>query len=310
MSLVVLPALLLPLLVVVAVVALVVVLLRRPDPAPSEAAEAARRHGSIVNLTAWAAWFLLPAPVLGIVAVGVFRASAGTGPYAGVVTALYPATTGLLFLAVHAIGERTWPRPAGPVRRAALTRRRVADVAPRHLRVVTWAWVGQLAVALVVGGATAASDGRSFVVTNGDSWSANSPYPGWYYGVWLLPAALVVLGGTEAVLRLVAARPAIVDADPTYDAGSRRLSAHRVLRGSQLVLGLTLAGVLLVLGYGPHHAGLPVLGYGLALLAGCATVASLILAVTPAQPAVGAAAPAQPPLGAAPPAAPIPSGPA
>lgn len=293
MSLNLLLALLLSLLGLSAVVVLVVLLLRRPDPAPSEAADVARRHGSVVNLSAWLVWLLLPVPVIWIVAVAVFRASVGTGSYAGVVTALYPATTGLLYLAVHAIGERTWPRPAGPVRRAALTRRRVADVAPRRLRAITWVWVGLLAVALVIGGATAAPDGRSFAAA-GEPWLWSSPYPGWYYGAWLLPAAFVVLGATEAVLRLVAARPAIVDADPTYDAASRRLSAHRVLRGPQLVLGLTLAGVLLVLGYGPHNAGLAGLGNGLDILAGAVALASLALAVIPAQPPVGAPAPLAP----------------
>jgi uncharacterized membrane protein len=287
MSLAVLSAALLSVIGLAGVVVLALLLLRRPDPAPSEAAEAARRHGSVVNLTAWLVWFLLPAPVILVVAVGVFRASAGTGQYAGVVTALYPATHGLLYLAVHAIGERTWPRPAGPVRRAELTRRRVADVAPRHLRAVTWAWVGLLAVALAVGWATAAPDGRSFDTPASGSMSL---YPGWYYGAWLLPAALLVLAATEVVLRLVAARPAIVDADPPYDAASRRLSAHRVLRGPQLVLGLTLAGVVLVLGYGPHHAGLHVIGYALGVVAVGVALAAAALAAIPAQPPPGWAA--------------------
>jgi len=302
MSLAVLPALLVSVIGLAGVVVLALLLIRRADPAPSEAAEAARRHGSVVNLTAWLVWFLLPGPVMLVVAVGVFRASVGTGQYAGVVTALYPATHGLLFLTVHAIGERTWPRPAGPVRRAALTPRRVADVAPRHLRAVSWAWVGLLVVALAVGGATAAPDGRSFIATGV---GPTSPFPGWYYGAWLLPAALIVLGASEAVLRLVAARPAIVDADPAYDAASRRLSAHRVLRGPQLVLGLTLAGVVFVLGYGPHHAGLPAIGYALDVLAIGVALASLVLAVIPAQPPLGAA---QPPGGTLAALAPAPTG--
>lgn len=283
MSIAIVPLLLGPLLVLATTVALVVALVRRPVPAPSQAAEAARRHGMLVTITAWLVAGLIAGPVIAGVALVAFRASVGTGPYAGVVTALYPTTVGLLYLAVHALGERTWPRPEGPVRRAALAHRQVNDVAPRLLRTVTWTWAGGVVVALVIGGATAAADGRSFTTGGATHWSTTSPYPGWYYGAWLLPAVLIVLAATEAALRLVAARPAIVDADPAYDAGSRRLSAHRALRGPQLVLGLTLAGVLLTLGYGPHHAGLTALGYVLDIGAGLVAITSLVLTATPAQ---------------------------
>lgn len=296
MSIAVVPLLFGPLLVLVTVVALVVALVRRPTPAPSQAAEAARQHGVLVTIAAWLVAGLLAGPVIGAVALIAFRASVGTGPYAGVVTALYPTTIGLLYLGVHALGERTWPRPEGPVRRAGLAHRRVADVAPRLLRAVTWSWAGAVVVALVIGGATAASDGRSFTTGNAVQWSSTSPYPGWYYGMWLLPAVLIVLAGTEAVLRLVAARPAIVDADPAYDAASRRLSAHRALRGPQLVLGLTLASVLLTLGYGPHAAGLPAIGYLIGILACLVAITSLVLTVAPARaPIAGSATPAPPP---------------
>jgi hypothetical protein len=270
-------------------VGLLVTLARRPAPAPSEAAAAAQRHASVVHVASWLAWLLVPL-VLALGAVPLMRSVLGAvsnvrwaSPYGGVLAALYPVTAGLAYLAVHAFGEHTWPRPAGPVRRATLVRRDPADVAPRFLRVAAWVWTALIAVALVVGGATAGPGGRSFAVGSTTSWQSASPYPGWYYGVWLLPACVVVLVAAEAVLRLVAGRPAIVDAAPEYDAASRRLSAHRVLRGSQLVLGLSLSGVLLTLGYGPHAVGLTGLGYTLGAAALAVAVVAVVLAALPAR---------------------------
>ena len=44
------------------------------------------------------------------------------GLTAGLSMGLLPAAGGAAFLAVHAVGERTWPRPTGAVRRAPLAR--------------------------------------------------------------------------------------------------------------------------------------------------------------------------------------------
>lgn len=279
----------LPLLALLAAVVVVVVAVtRRPLPAPSEAADAARRHALGVNIAAWAALAVLPG-VIGLVAVPLFRLT-GASLYAGVVTGLYPATAGLLFLGVHAIGERTWPRPTGAVRRAHLSPRD-AQRGPRWLRRLTWAWAGLLLVTLVAAGATS-SNGRAVSVayaTNGVQTA--SPYPGWFYGVPLLVAAALVLVATEGVLRLISRRPAVVDADPAYDAASRRLSAHRALRGTQLVLALTEAGVLGIAGAALSSVDRGALGGvigGLGLLIG---LAGFVAAVLPAQPAVQAAWP-------------------
>ena len=91
---------------------------------PSQAWITAERHARRVTVAAWTA--LVPLPVL--LAVGM----SGTlsGPSRGVLVAALPAVAGIAFLAVHAGGELTWPRPAGAVRRAALVRRRIRDVAP------------------------------------------------------------------------------------------------------------------------------------------------------------------------------------
>src|SRR5665647_2441017 len=248
MALALLLALLILALVVGGVVALAIMVSNRPAPAPSEAADAARRHAIGVNLAAWVAAGI-PAVVLSFALLDAMSVTYDSrlpeqdfpapGP---LLVALSPAVIGLAYLVVHAIGERTWPRPTGAVRRAALVPR--GDAAPRWLRRITWAWAGALVAA------------------------------------------------TEGVLWLVARRPAVIDADPGYDAASRRLSAHRVLRGTQLLLAGSLAGVLVVTGVGVAMVDADSVGIGVAvsLLGYVIAAVGVGLAIVPARPAV----PAQP----------------
>ncbi|MCL3860059.1 hypothetical protein [Actinotalea sp. K2] len=231
---------------------LVVALARRPEPSPSQAAEAARRHATVVSVIAWLAGVLSPALVLA--ALSPALASWGGPLSVGVAAGLLPATVGLVFIGVHAVGELTWPRPTGAVRRAPLTPRTMTDVAPRRLRRALLLWSGLLVLALLVFGVMA-DEGRRVSRTFPEGSSGASPFPGWFYGVPLLVGVAVVLLATVGVLRLIAARPAVMDAAPEWDLGLRRLSAHRVLRGAQLVVGLTLAGVLVVAGQAIRSIG-------------------------------------------------------
>lgn len=224
-------------LAVAAIAVLAVSASRTPSPDPSQAAASARRHGLVIAWTAWTAATAVSV-VAGFAGTSVLH---GHGRPGGLVLALLPIAAGLTYVAVHVAGEHSWPRPTGDVRRAVLAPRR-QPVA----RLLTWvcaAWAGLLAALLVVTGLTA-DGGRSLAVARGLSTSPARPYPGWYYGVPLLlgAAALATIGAYA--LHVIAHRPAVVDADPAYDEASRRLSAHRVLRGVQLGLGLTLAGVL------------------------------------------------------------------
>lgn len=231
------------LLVVAAVVAIAVAAgARGAGPSPSEAAAAARRHAGAVTALAWFA-----AVVVSLVA-GPLLARTSSGDVAGVVVGLVPTLAGLTYVGVHAIGEVTWPRPTGAVRRAALQRRTLRDVAPRVMSGAVAVWLGALALVALLGSLTAAPDGRSVEWTFARGSSSASPYPGWHFSVPLLVGGLVVVGAAVLVLRLVASRPAVVDAAPEWDLRMRSLSAHRVLRGVQLALGLTLAGQLLMAG--------------------------------------------------------------
>ncbi|MGV8968482.1 MAG: hypothetical protein ACOH2F_19635 [Cellulomonas sp.] len=280
---------------------LVAMLARRPDPAPSDAAAAARRHSATVNALALTGLF--GSMVLALIAVS----GPPSGLTQGVLLGLTPAAAGITFAAVQALGELTWPRPTGTLRRAPLTRRTAADVAPRWLRRVTWAWAALTALTLVACGA-ASDDGRGITrdftsVIAGSPVSGSSgasPFPGWFYGVPLLIATALVLLATEGVLRLIARRPAVMDAAPEWDLELRRLSARRLLRGSQLVLGWTLVGVLFLagttvrgLGNGSGSvdgipvggsAGLVVTGTAMALSAGVIWLVTIFVLFVPERP--------------------------
>jgi hypothetical protein len=198
----------------------------------------------------------------------------------------------------------TWPRPSGPLRRAPLTPRTVRTVAPVGLRRLTWVWAGGLAMMLVACG-LASGNGRDIErVWDAASSGAAGPSPGWFYGGPLLVATAVVVVATEVALLLVTRRPAVTDTAPADDLALRTVSARRVLRGAQLVLAWTLAGVLLVAGtalrsvgtievdgVGRTSGGLVAGGTALLLLGLAVAVAGplMMLLTTVAVPARGAA---------------------
>lgn len=287
MSVIVLLAVPLLLTAVLATVIVLVVALTRPAPAPSEAAAAARRHGGVVAAAAGLALVLTP-----LLLVPGLRAIGGVSPglLEGLAAGLVPSAAGLAALAVHTLGERAWPRPTGTVRRAHLTPRRARDVVPVWLGGLTVVWSVALLVVLVAAGRSATPDGRRINRVDGAMVSTASPYPGWFYGLPILVGAILLVGATALVLRQVARRPAVLDADPAYDAASRRLSGHRVLRGTQLVLAATLAAVLWVAGQALGRVDLPGAAVTCVVLALVVGGTGLVAALVPAPPALPAGA--------------------
>lgn len=79
----------------------------------------------------------------------------------GLLAALGPALAGLVFLAVTAAGESTWPRPAGSYRAAHLERRPLFSRPQSWAARALWTWTALLAALLVLFGAIAEPDGRS-----------------------------------------------------------------------------------------------------------------------------------------------------
>jgi hypothetical protein len=240
---------LLPVVVLVALLAALVAALaprRQPatdltDVVTSPAAHArARRHAGVVAAIAWGA--------LAVVAAAL-PAAAPAGAAGGVLLGSVPAAAGTAFLLAAAVGERTWPRPTGARRRASLVPRTARDVAPRALRVALATWTATLLLVLLGTGLTATADGRSVSRTLDAQLTAEAgPYPGPPYAVPLALGALLVAAGAAGVLHLVARRPAVEGVSTADDDALRVASGGRVLAGVQLVVGATLAGVLLFAG--------------------------------------------------------------
>ncbi|MBO3101723.1 hypothetical protein [Cellulomonas fengjieae] len=206
---------------------------------PSQAWLAAEAHARRITAAAWTA--LVPLPML---LAAAMSGPVLSGPSRGAFVAALPAIAGTAYLTVHAGGELTWPRPAGAVRRAALARRRIRDVAPRALTWVSVSWFAALALLLAVCGLAAGTGGRSLTYAHADMVSTASPFPGLYYGRTIAPAIAVLALGCVGTLLLVARRPAVSDTSPADDVALRRTSASRILAGVQLVTAWTLAGCL------------------------------------------------------------------
>jgi len=235
---------------------------------------AARRHADVV--AGWA----VAAGALAALAV-VQATSVVDGLAEGVLVGLAPALVGAAFLGVHAVGELTWPSPRTAVRSASLQPRGPADVAPRGQRRLAGALGGLVLVLAAVGALTAGADGRSVTRVTADVTSTASPYPGAFYGAWLALGAIVLVGAGEGVLRLVARRPAVAQVGGAWDLALRRLSAHRVVRGVQVPLALTAAGMLFYGANAAARAGYPGAAV-LVVVAVALALAGLALAVRPA----------------------------
>lgn len=253
---------------------------RRAGRSSEPTVTAARRHGLTVAVLA---------PVAGIVTVVLLigaGADVGHGfpGNTGDALALAPLAYALAHTLVLLIGELTWPRPAGAVRRARLTRRRLGDVAPRRLLRTFLAGTAALVGALVVGAVLASPDGHTVQHRDGPFLKAAGPWPGWHYGRPVTVELVLLLAVLAVALRVVVDRPAVATDDDGMEVALRRTSAHRVLRGAT-------AGVLAVAGGFIGMAGnsawsvnaLPwPVGLLVTLLGDAALVAALVVLCLPA----------------------------
>jgi len=214
----------------------------RRIPTPSQAAERANRHATLASLVGVAMLVV----VLMWLAVAFLL---GATPSDGRLLALLPALAGACLLAAQAVGQLTWPRPSGSHREADLVRRGVADVTPVWPRRLGIVWASGALLLLAVFGVVA--DGpRSLTRAAGNYTEAIGPYPGWYYGVPMGLAIIAIVVATGLVLRLITVRPAVAGVSAEWDLHLRRRSAAHVTRGVQLVLAITVAGILVAAGWG------------------------------------------------------------
>ncbi len=262
------------------------------------AARTALRHETWIAAASILAAVATTAAVLSLPVT--WSASWLPGPkVAGGALAVGPFAVALVYCAVRATGELTWPRPRGAVRSAPLKRRTVRDLGGRRLRWLLAA-AGLLAVTLVVAGLTATTDGTAVphpvrVTADGSVITgASGPYPGWAYGVPLLVGLALTLLATAGTLRVVARRAPLAEVPRPHDDAVRRTSAARILAGVQLCVGVTTALLLLIMGAalsnaaGPvsasgetfHTPGLVALAVGLAVVGIVVGIASVVGVVT------------------------------
>ena len=240
-----------------AVLVWVVLLLtsRRATDDGGDLARAARRHE---NLMSWVA--LAAAAVCAVVLVVQPVVRPGWAPAPGTLQAMAPFSVALVFCAVRAIGERTWPRPAGEVRAAPLGRRTVRSAGGARL-VGVLATAALLAVTLVVCGVTADTSGRAYaagpvaLADGGVATVAAGPYPGWPYGATMLLGLVLTVLATFAALRCVVRRPPLPAVPALHDVAVRATGAARLLGAVQVCLGVALAGTLFVAGSAVRSTG-------------------------------------------------------
>ncbi|WP_454042662.1 hypothetical protein [Cellulosimicrobium sp. Marseille-Q8652] len=206
---------------------------------PSTAGGRAVRHAAMTSAGA----ALLVAAGVALPPLYLYLGLAGLGAR---VAAVLPLVALVAALGVHAVGELTWPRPLHRQREARLVARSAADVVPGTTRRVAWGWGGGIVVAGVAFGLL--SDGPRSISRGTGPYEAYTvaPFPGWLWTVPVVVAAVVAVVVSEVVLRLVASRPAVEDVSEEWDMWLRRRVARRVERVTQLVLGLTLGGLVAV----------------------------------------------------------------
>lgn len=264
--------------VVTAVAVLVHSSRTRPANVPSEVRAAALRHGIITPLAATA----LAVPAMIAVSAYSPGSLAGWGAVPGLGLTLAPAIGGLIWVGVHAVGERTWPRPSGAVRTASLrprNRGRLLKTKPIALATL----LAVHAVTLPVYTATASGDGRQVqsVTTTADGTfltNLTGPYPGPPYVVALsIAIVLLLVSGALVIGRTVGHRPAVPGLNDQDDELLRTMSVQRITGGVQLALGATALGVNGFAANALHGAGYAVAS-GAALAAAFTGVVAMVLA--------------------------------
>ncbi|WP_240666375.1 hypothetical protein [Oerskovia turbata] len=216
---------------------------------PSTAARRAIRHARVTTAVA-----TVPFVVgLGLPLFGALGSARVPPPF---LLASLPLALLVGVLVINGIGEMTWPRPQGATRQATLTARTAADVSPSALRHMIWGWAGATVVAAIAFALVASGPRRvSRVIDQHDAFTVGS-FPGVLWTGPVVAVMLVVLVLCEMVLRLVASRPAVPDVSEEWDMWLRRRVARRLLRIVQLMIGLTLGGLVALAGLALRTLGL------------------------------------------------------
>ncbi len=184
---------------------------------------------------------------LAALVAGVLGPDAEAAPAVATVTLL---GIGVVMSVAATFVELTWPRPRGSVRTA------VASPRPQPSRTLRWlrtSSAATLAVLCVGGALLGGSDGTSIRASWPGGAAAQSPFPGWRYGLGLLIALALLTAATQWGLRVVEARPALEPGHAALDTAARMVSSARLLRIAATTTWLTVLGVAFVAGSSLHE---------------------------------------------------------
>jgi hypothetical protein len=249
-----------PLLVLLLLVGLVAggaaLLMRQFAHGEENTVRRAQRHAQRTSATAVVVGLL--AAVAAAVAVLLPAPLAPAAGRPGVAAMMLPLAFGVAHTGVILVGELTWPRPGGMVRRARLAHRGLLQALPAWLLRTA---IGTLVTGIVVIAVGAVTDDRydanrsiTVYAGNGLVEGAASPYVGSFYGMPALVGLGCLFALSTAALWVVANRPAIVTDDVDVEDALRRASAQRVLRGATTAAMILVAGLVTVSGLAVRSA--------------------------------------------------------
>ena len=227
-----LPPLLLlgPLLAAVAVYALLRWVIWAPGTGTSP--QSVSEHGLWVGVIGWLASSLQGAMNLGIIPANPVVSAALLTPDAILPALGWPV---LGCLAVHALGQVSYPGPRRARRQAILAVRRIRDFVPRRLAWTTAviflgaaacvAWTATLPGFAAVPPVRVGEEPYTYQSAGGDGRIPGPDVAGWLGG-----ALLLLAGGTWLVLRLIARRRQLESLDAADNALLRTIAMNRLLR--------------------------------------------------------------------------------
>lgn len=202
------------------------------DPATGTSAASLSNHALWVGIIGWVA-----SSLQGAMNLGIIPANPSAAPYPRVTEAVVLALAWPVLgcLAVHAVGQLSYPGPQQARRRTVLSVLRIRDFLPRRLALVTggiFVAAGALiAVVAMLPGfdavpAVTVNDGAVPLLLGG----RDGRIPGLELAAWLGAALVVLAGGTVLVLLLIAGRRQLEALDAADNATLRSIAMNRLLR--------------------------------------------------------------------------------
>lgn len=203
--------------------------------AESRSLEHIRKHALWTGIIAWAFSGLTGAGSAGVFAPDQFHAAQDPWSIMPWTSLLIPATA---VVAVHAIGQATWPAPKSAQRMAVLEFRRTRDyVQPLLGWTVLGVFIFSAAILAITFFAPGFDPSTPATATESHQSSANimGRVPGYVLATALTTAFAILTAGTVLVMRLIARRRSLESLTLEQNKSLRSIGMNRLLRVSATV---------------------------------------------------------------------------